>query len=428
MRLALSPRDRGVAVDADVAAGAAILSVPSRLALQVNSASQCPRWCESEAWDAAKWDARLAMMLLREDADAKTDLGPWLAMLPREFGMPILWPDAETTLKTAIGYPSLAKAVALQRREWDAARQRAPGSPSQERWDWAMCVVRSRTFSGPYAGGTFIGALAQLFGASTVALAYALIVGGAGAADQALDGFLFAVVFVLSNEFVFGPRLSKARRHVLCPWIDLVNHDGQQGGSDVAYEYFQDAFACRLDVDGGAVKRGQQALISYGPRTNDVLLQYYGFVEDGNVHDTYAMDQEALILALNEIEALPATALEALKTEGLIQPAAPLALTQDGADALALRLSRLLRHPALAKAADSGRAPLSDANAEADALSALAAVAEAKLAQLPLPEAAAAAAPSHPIEASGLLAALVKEKRRVLRLSADALTAQAGAV
>ena len=38
--------------------------------------------------------------------------------------------------------------------------------------------VRSRAFSGAYTGGTFIGALVQLFGAATLALVYALVLGG----------------------------------------------------------------------------------------------------------------------------------------------------------------------------------------------------------------------------------------------------------
>ena len=58
--------ERGVVASAEIAAGARVLSVPSSLTLQVNSLSKCPRWCEEETWRTAKWDARLAMMLLHE--------------------------------------------------------------------------------------------------------------------------------------------------------------------------------------------------------------------------------------------------------------------------------------------------------------------------------------------------------------------------
>ena len=33
--------------------------------------------------------------------------------------------------------------------------------------------------------------------------------------------------------------------------------------------------------------QGEQVFISYGPQGNDSLLQFYGFVEAGNPHDTY---------------------------------------------------------------------------------------------------------------------------------------------
>ena len=239
--------ERGIRASEEVAAGAAILSVPVRLALQVNSFSKPPRWCEPDSWAACKWDARLAMLLLHEKAQAKSELKPWLEQLPRAVTTPALSPALLAGVER-LDYPAVPKAVATQRAEWDAARARAPGRPSAEKWDWAMSIVRSRSFSGPYTSGTFIGALAQLFLASTAAVAYALGVGGAGAADQAFDAFLFVVVFVLSNELVFGPRLTKAKRYVLCPWIDFLNHDGALGGSEVAYEYFTDAFSVRLPL------------------------------------------------------------------------------------------------------------------------------------------------------------------------------------
>ena len=35
--------------------------------------------------------------------------------------------------------------------------------------------------------------------------------------------------------------------------------------------------------------QGEQVFISYGRQSNDSLLQYYGFVEPGNPHDTYVI-------------------------------------------------------------------------------------------------------------------------------------------
>jgi len=52
--------------------------------------------------------------------------------------------------------------------------------------------------------------------------------------------------------------------------------------SDVAYEYFTNSFAC--GVSQGSAP-GEQVFISYGRRSNDQLLLYYGFVESDNPDD-----------------------------------------------------------------------------------------------------------------------------------------------
>jgi hypothetical protein len=411
---------RGVAAGAEIAAGARVLSVPSRLALQVTSVSPKPRWCDEDTWFKAKWDARLAMTLLHEEADARSDLKPWLAQLPQAFNTPVLWPNPQEVFR-AIGYPSLGATVSKQREEWDATRKRAPGSPSAERWDWAMNVVRSRAFSGPYAPSTFIGSLLQLFGASTLAVAYALGVGGAGAADQALDFFLLAVVFVICNDFVFGPRLSRAKRYVICPWIDMLNHDGALSGSDVAYEYFADSFAVRLDEAAGPVGQGQEVLISYGERSNDVLLQYYGFVQPANPHDQVALEQEQFILAVDTQQGLSAAALPALKAAGLADPSACFgAFNAEGATETALRIARLLLQPEAAKDADAG-ASLLDPATEASVRLTLAAVAQEQREKLSVPTKLPNGVPREVLEA------FVNEKRRVLEASENALRVQAGA-
>lgn len=303
--------ERGVGATGNVEAGATVLSVPSRLAIQTNTLSKAPRWCDENAWKQSKWDARLAMLLLHEKNDKRSELKPWLDQLPKGLTTPLTSPALLNGV-AALDYSVLGKAVAAQRAEWDKSRGRAPGRPSEEEWDWAMSIVRSRAFSGPYTGGTFIGALAKLFLASTACLGYAAWVGGAGAADQAFDALSFVLVFILSNELFFAPRFSTSKRYVMCPWIDFFNHDGALGGSQVplphplhtaplsslfcarpkrpiltprvstvlavqvAYEYFSDAFAARLDASAGPYKSGDQLFISYGDRTNDVLLQYYG--------------------------------------------------------------------------------------------------------------------------------------------------------
>ena len=54
----------------------------------------------------------------------------------------------------------------------------------------------------------------------------------------------------------------------------------------VSFEFFGDAYSL---VSTGTVKQGSELSISYGTRSNDQLLQYYGFVEVDNPHDVYIM-------------------------------------------------------------------------------------------------------------------------------------------
>jgi hypothetical protein len=56
--------------------------------------------------------------------------------------------------------------------------------------------------------------------------------------------------------------------------------------SQVAYNYFYDTF---FAVAGRDFAPGSEVLISYGQRSNDHLLQYYGFVEKDNPHDVYVL-------------------------------------------------------------------------------------------------------------------------------------------
>ena len=65
-----------------------------------------------------------------------------------------------------------------------------------------------------------------------------------------------------------------------------------------------------------------------------------------------------LILAVNEVTTLPSDALPALKSAGLMDASALFTFNVQGADGAALRLGRLLLHPAAAAATDAGNTPL----------------------------------------------------------------------
>ena len=167
-------------------------------------------------------------------------------------------------------------------------------------------------------------------------------------------------------------------------------------------------------------------MISYGARSNDVLLQYYGFVQPDNPHEVYALEPEALILEMDAAVGLPDGALAGLKSQPALAEAllqGTMSLKADGADERAMRLARLLTNPALAAANEMGAEPLRDGAAEAAALRALAGVANARLAALPAPS-----TKEDGTEVGSLLSAFVAEKQRVLAASVAALEQQATSV
>lgn len=167
---------RGVGARENLQTNERILAVPSGLALQVTTSQRAPRWIRDEnTWRVAPWYQRLALTLLHEEATTDSQLKPWLAELPREFCTPIFWSDSQLD---ELGYPPMVDAVQKQRAEWEQMLSKLQSSsPSGLATDRdslfrALSVVRSRSFSGPYASGTFKGSLIQLFLASTLAGVY----------------------------------------------------------------------------------------------------------------------------------------------------------------------------------------------------------------------------------------------------------------
>lgn len=84
----------------------------------------------------------------------------------------------------------------------------------------------------------------------------------------------------------------------------MTNHQSIGATANVAYEFFSDAYSLSANT---AIPNGQEVYISYGERSNDQLLQYYGFVEPNNSNDIYVMPpiREWDIGALEEVMGTP---------------------------------------------------------------------------------------------------------------------------
>lgn len=295
----LAPRDESI-------------SWPASLALQVTTGMRTPVGVSKPLWTAAQWYTRLALLLLLEKAEgAASELAPWLDALPRTFDTPYSWPDAEVD---ALHYPQLGDAVRRQRAEWAQIHADLEASGfgcSRAQLEWALHNVRSRAFSGAYEGSTYEQRIGLFGFISLLTIIYPLI--GAGSWSQSLTGAASALIFLVARD-IATPKVLGLRRYVLCPLIDMLNHDGTIS-SDVAYRVFTNQF-CVTSVR--AVGERGEVRISYGPRSNDQLLQYHGFVERECVHDAYVMPR--FLQHVDAYASVSDGALDRLQTDGVLEP------------------------------------------------------------------------------------------------------------
>jgi len=69
----------------------------------------------------------------------------------------------------------------------------------------------------------------------------------------------------------------------MMPMLDALNH--QSGAStSCAFDAERNAFVLTSNVD---IKTGEQIFLSYGPKSNDELLQLFGFVEENNPNENF---------------------------------------------------------------------------------------------------------------------------------------------
>jgi hypothetical protein len=219
----------------------------------------------------------------------KLDYRPWLNCLPRELDTPIHW-DSHI-LADELQYDYMVKAVERQRTSWKAYHatlvQYAASADVVWSWDdflWGSEIARSRAFSGTTTSSSgfnpWIYAFTSLLVAGYVGLEL-------GTLEQAANGAGVVLCASIFKDFVL-PKLFKSKTYIICPMIDMANHKSSSSAvaGQVSFEYFNNAYSLSIQQ---AVAPGDQVYISYGQRSNDQLLQYYGFVELDNPHDVYVM-------------------------------------------------------------------------------------------------------------------------------------------
>jgi hypothetical protein len=286
----------GLVTSQQVPSGSVILTVPSTVALSVEAPGGGPddsgvfELCtDKRAFSELPWYVQFSMYMYKLDKVSSTktggvDLQPWLDSLPRSFETPLHWNKASRD--EWLQYQHMSESVDRQQEAWTDLYQQLSSCTSAtsmtfEDFSWGCECARSRAFSGGYTGSPFN----PLVYAFTLLLVTGYIGLNLGTLEQAANGAALVFCASVLRDFVV-PKFFKAKKYVICPVIDMSNHKSLGTSANVAYEFFANAYSLAANVQ---VQNGQQVYISYGSRSNDQLLQFYGFVEADNPHDVYVM-------------------------------------------------------------------------------------------------------------------------------------------
>jgi len=281
------------------------MEVPSDLSLSVTStrddlSSQMGLLFPSEesksAYFDASWFVKLSLQLNALDKNLLGErnalLRTWINSLPRKFDTPFHW-SRDKLLQ--LQYPFLIASVERQRNSWRKmyddiysllSESNSPLSSQNLSYDdfvWGCECARSRAFSASFTGNAFN---FQQY-AFTFVLIIAYLGLNLGTIEQAANGAALVICFTILKDFVL-PKFQRKRCYVICPIIDMCNHVGNGESANVAFEYFKNSYTLSVTQNEN-ISSQSQIVINYGPRSNDQLLQYYGFVENYNLYDIYVL-------------------------------------------------------------------------------------------------------------------------------------------
>jgi len=287
----------GLLVTKEIAGDSLLLTVPSDVALSVESPGDGPNDRavldlveDRKALLSAPWYVQFSLYLhyldkVTSKRSSGIDMQSWIDALPRSFDTPIHWPEEA---QKELQYDHLVESVTRQESKWrnfyKTIQDNASSSLKGYSFDdfvWGCECARSRAFSGAFTGSAF-----NPFTYAFTLLLVSVYVGfGFGDLDQAANGAGLVFAASVFQDFVL-PKLLKKKRYAICPLIDMANHNSVRPSGGVSFEFFGDAYSL---ATSDTVQKGGELFISYGARSNDQLLQYYGFVEKDNPSDVYIM-------------------------------------------------------------------------------------------------------------------------------------------
>jgi len=229
-------------------AGEATVRVPFALTMSVESAAQSDLASVLGAYRELPPDEVLALHLMHERGKGTGSFfSPFIRSLPRAFDLPVFWSDEQLQELAGTNVLLLTQMMKRQLAQDFAGIHTAL-------MDEFPSVFTPR--QGPNASYT----------------------------RPTLQDYEWAMGVIWSRAF--GVTRDREYLHVLCPAMDMFNHDVRlRNPLDDFVRFDEDAQTLehRVCTDGGiAVASGAPLLISYGQYSNAKLLYSYGFAVPGN--------------------------------------------------------------------------------------------------------------------------------------------------
>lgn len=280
--------------------GEFFVTLPRDAALVIDPLEKCPipDFVDGAYYKSCAWYVKMGLLMLAERRRGKSSrVSGYIEQLPESIDTPVRWSTGELE---ELQSEKLKAAVGRQQAEWKRlyGELQSKGNCSGVSYDdfvWALENVRSRSFSGPYAGTPIKDRLMMGGLLAAVGLTYAFV--AKIPTESILNAGISVACFNLLYDLVLSSRL---KWYAMCPIIDSLNHSGRVASS-IEYEYFKDTFVVSTE---SAYAEGDQVFISYGEKTNEQLVQYYGFVLEDNPHDSCVVTAE-IGGQLLELEIMP---------------------------------------------------------------------------------------------------------------------------
>eukprot|EP01041_Mallomonas_annulata_P010430 gene10430-21761_t len=283
-----SKSSRGLAAQLKLSANEQVIVLPVESVLKASSKDliDCPEESLQSLWTNIPYTSRVSILLLKEwEKGINSKFSPYINALPlpSTLSSPLHWPEEFLQI---FPYEPIIKNTTIQKRKWknlyNELLKTKSFTISYERFIWAMEMVMSRAFQG--IGGLDDNQTIKKWGLLSGGLLLAAIITAVTATStdgQTISGVLGTAAML---SLLPATQQQTSSSCVLLPAIDSCNHSGSYPNCELALEPSAGGFVLRTKVD---IKEGDQLTISYGERSNDYLLQYFGFVEENNAFDTY---------------------------------------------------------------------------------------------------------------------------------------------